>query len=150
MDPSEIRTLILEDHVWLRGEFAKVDGLARRVLEGEEGLEEELRRRGEEIRGRFLRHLALEDAYLVPALREADSWGEERARRVEVEHAEQRADMDRLLEDLRDRQRPADEIAKELRELVTALLTDMEQEEASCLDPRVLRDDVVVIDAEGG
>ncbi len=150
MEPSAVRKRILEDHVVIRGHLSAVDGLARRALAGEEGLEAELRRAGETLRERFLEHLTLEDTHLVPALRDADAWGDERAARVEKEHAEQRAQMEELLADLRDSRRGVVEIAQELLDLVNALVADMEHEERAVLDPEILRDDVVAIRSEGG
>ena len=150
MDASAIRERILEDHDVIRGHLTAVDGLARRALAGEDGLGAELRAAGERLRERFLPPLALEDEHLVPALRVADAWGEERARRVETEHREQRAQMEQLLADLRDARRDTLEIARELLDLVAALIADMEHEERAVLDPELLRDDVVGIGVEGG
>ena len=82
MLPSEVRRMILDDHEWLRTQLAEVDDLARRVLEGESGLVERLREIGTTLQTRFLEHLDLEDRHLLPALRDADAWGEERASRV--------------------------------------------------------------------
>ena len=150
MEAGSVRKRILEDHEVIRRHLAEVDALARRALAGEDGLDGALRAAGESLRERFLAHLALEDAHLVPALRDSDAWGDERAARVEREHAEQRAQMERLLADLRDRRRTARELAQELLDLVEALVTDMEHEERAVLDPDVLRDDVVGVRVEGG
>ena len=150
MDARAIRERILQDHEVLRGQLARVDALARRALAGESGLEPELREAGESLRERFLAHLALEDAHLVPALRDSDAWGEERAARVEHEHREQRAQMEQLLADLRDGRRSGAQLAQELFDLVNALVADMEHEERAVLDPDVLRDDVVGVGVEGG
>jgi iron-sulfur cluster repair protein YtfE (RIC family) len=150
MEASAIRERILQDHEVIRRHLARVDALARRALAGESGLEAELREAGEALSQRFLAHLALEDAHLVPALRESDAWGEERAARVEHEHREQRAQLDQLLADLRDGRRSGAQLAQELLDLVNALVADMEHEERAVLDPEVLRDDVVGVGVEGG
>ncbi len=150
MDASAVRQRILEDHAVIRGLLAEADALARRALAGEDGLGDALRQAGEALRERFLTHLALEDEHLVPALRDSDAWGEERAARVEAEHAEQRAQMERLLQDLRDGRRSTASIAEEILEQVEALIADMEHEERAVLDPDLLRDDVVNVGAEGG
>jgi len=150
MEAETIRERILQDHEVIRRHLASVDALARRALAGESGLEPELREAGEALRERFLAHLALEDAHLVPALRDSDAWGEERAARVEHEHREQRAQMEQLLTDLRDGRRGGGELAQELLDLVDALIADMEHEERAVLDPDVLRDDVVGVAVEGG
>lgn len=150
MDAAAVRKRILEDHQVIRRLLTEVDALARRALAGEDGLEAELREAGERLRERFLAHLALEDAHLVPALRVSDAWGDERAARVEREHREQRAEMERLLGHLRDVRRGARELAQELSDLVNGLVADMEREERAVLDPEVLRDDVIGVRVEGG
>jgi hemerythrin-like domain-containing protein len=150
MRPSEVRRTILEDHGWLRALLADVDEVARRVLAGDAGLGARLRERGEALHGRFLRHLALEEQQLVPALRDADEWGEERAARLEIEHAAQRAQLERLLAELRDASRTGREVAVALHELVSDLVDDMDHEERTLLDERVLHDDPVATDVETG
>jgi hypothetical protein len=86
----------------------------------------------------------------VPALREADGWGDERAARVSAEHAEQRQRMEVLLRHLADLDEPAAWIAAELATLVRDLLVDMEHEEQAVLSEDLLRDDPVSIDMEAG
>ena len=91
--PSSVRQRILDDHEALRVLLAEVEELVRGTRAGDPDAAATLPERGRALRAKFLDHLALEDAHLVPALRAADAWGEERARRVEKEHAEQRERM---------------------------------------------------------
>jgi iron-sulfur cluster repair protein YtfE (RIC family) len=144
MRPSEVRRRVLDDHEAIRAMLAEVDELARRLLAGEDELAAPLRARGMALQARLLQHLELEEANLVPALREADAWGEERVARLLAEHAEQRAELARLLADLRDRARPARELARELRRVAKDLLVDMDHEEATALGADVLHDDPLV------
>lgn len=148
--PSSVRQRILDDHEALRVLLAEVEELVRRTRSGDADASQALLERGRALRARFLDHLALEDAHLVPALRAADAWGEERARRVEVEHAEQRERMQALLDHMESPQRSVDQLAEELAALVADLRADMEGEERAVLSEDLLRDDVVSINLEAG
>lgn len=150
MRPSHVRKRILEEHERLRVLLEELDDAARRLLEGDEALALRLRVLAEALREKFLRHLDLEDEILVPTLREIDPWGPERAKQVSEEHLEQRALFQRLFADLHDGRRPAVEVAVELRALVSALLLDMQGEEAHVLHPDVLHDDPMEPDTETG
>ncbi len=148
MLPSQVRSIILGDHVWLRELLADIDELARRVAEGDHELLGRLRERVPRMSERFLRHLDLEEERLVPALRDADAWGDERAALLLREHAGQRERFGELLRSLREARSPARTLALEVRLLVRDLLFDMEHEEYALLSPSVLRDDPVVVDGE--
>jgi len=150
MRPSEIRKTILEQHQELRGLLAKVDALAKRAVAGEAGCAEELRQSGRTLLDKLVAHLDLEDRSLVPAVRDADAWGEERAARLSHEHLEQRELFEYILARLRDSNRASILLGRELHAFVEALLADMEHEEQTILDEKLLRDDVIAIDAETG
>lgn len=149
MLPSEVRAKILEDHRRLRGELGRLEATA---IDGEIGEADAalLRELGESFLEQLAAHMRWEDQNLAPALRDADAWGEERERRLVTEHAEQRAQMRSLLDRLHETQRDARQLAVDLLELVEWLRRDMEHEERETLDPDVLRDDVVAIDASDG
>ena len=148
MLPSQVRRIILDDHRWLRELLGEVEALARRVEAGERDLAGRLREQAAGLRERFFGHLALEEEQLVPALRDADAWGEARAADLAREHAAQRERFDHLLHSLRQPCGDCDAVARELRGLVADLLADMQHEEAALLSERVLHDDPVVVDAE--
>jgi hemerythrin-like domain-containing protein len=148
MFPSQVRRMILDDHRWLRELLADAEDTARQVEAGDHALTGRLRERAQAMRERFLAHLDLEETHLVPALREADAWGEERSARLLREHAEQRERFAALLAALRGPCGDAPALARDVRALVADLLTDMEHEEATLLADRVLHDDPVVVDGE--
>ena len=148
MRPSQVRLRILDDHARLRTLFSELDEVAQRVLEGEGQLAFRLRVLAESLRESFPAHLDLEDAVLVPALKQVHPWGPERAEHVVREHREQRHLFEHLLRELSDPTRPVDELAVELRWLVKELLRDMTEEEDSVLDSDLLRDDEVAVDVE--
>jgi hypothetical protein len=91
-----------------------------------------------------------EERHLSPALRDADAWGDERARRLVADHLEQRALLDFILERLSDEERPAALLFSDVFGLIAFLRQDMEEEERDFLSERLLRDDVIAIDVETG
>lgn len=98
----------------------------------------------------LLEHIQFEDLLLVPALRAADSWRQERVDRLERDHREQREMLEYTLAGLEDQSRPAVVLARTLLDLVVLIRDDMDDEETNLLDERVLRDDVVSVDVETG
>ena len=148
--PGSVRQRILHDHQALRARITEVDALARRTLAEESGLDAELRAAGERLQREMVAHLDLEDRLMLPALRAADAWGEERAQLVEREHREQRAELARILDLLRDGGVTPREVANTLEAFFEALLADMQHEERAMLDGDLLRDDVIGIDVEAG
>jgi len=150
MRPSEVRRTILDDHAALRARFADLRDLLGALRQDrdsspEDATREQVQELAAALRQRFLRHLELEESTLVPALRRTDSWGEERARRVLAEHADQRRRLDELIEHLADADCSDAALTIELESLLEDLLTDMEHEERSVLSERLLRDDVITL-----
>lgn len=150
MRPSEIREKVLTDHAELRGRLAGLEGLAREVVDGERRLVGALRLEGEELLDRLADHMRWEERYLAPALHDADAWGDERVKRLIDDHREQRDLLADSLSRLRDPSRPPVLLARNVLDLVSLIREDMEDEEAVALDERVLRDDVIAVDAEAG
>jgi hypothetical protein len=96
----------------------------------------------------FVRHLAEEEALLLPILEEDLPLGPQRAEALRDEHARQRAELDalrasRTTEDF-------DARAARFCSLVSALLVDMDHEEAELLTRDAIRDDGVVVDQCSG
>lgn len=150
MRPSEVREKVLADHIRLRATLDTIESLARGVARGAGDDVDELRRRGEDFLADLREHMQWEDTYLGPALLVADAWGKERANLLAEDHSEQRLVIDHLYADLRDRTRPALLLAWSLLDFVKLLRADIEREEETLLDERILRDDVVGIDVEAG
>jgi iron-sulfur cluster repair protein YtfE (RIC family) len=150
MRPTEVRSRVLADHSALRLRLSSLADLSRDALEGAGARREDLRAAALNLLESLAEHMYWEDRYLAPALRRADAWGEERASQLAEDHREQRALLEYLVRGLEDRERPSLLLARNLGDLVQLLLDDMDSEEASLLDPRVLRNDVVGIDVETG
>jgi iron-sulfur cluster repair protein YtfE (RIC family) len=151
MRPSEIRRRVLTDHEALRGHLVGLEKLTRSVdRETTNGQARALRDDARALLEELSNHMRWEEHYLLPALRDADAWGEERARRLIGDHREQRQVLDLIIERLRDSGRPEALVVRDVFGLIAFLREDMDEEERDLLDPRVLRDDVVGIDVETG
>jgi iron-sulfur cluster repair protein YtfE (RIC family) len=149
MKPSEIRTRILSDHERLRGDFDRLEALVSDVRGGRAALGT-LRMDTGALLARLHAHMRWEESCLLPALREADAWGTERAERLTRDHREQRDLLAFVNARLWDEAQPAALVASDVDHLVALLRDDMREEEAELLDERVLRDDVVAIAVETG
>jgi hemerythrin-like domain-containing protein len=150
MRPSEVLAHVREDHEGLRADLERVEALAQRRDDGSDPDVEVLRREVKALLDRLRVHMQWEDRHLLPALRSADAWGEERARRLVDDHREQRALLDFVLERLHDDARPDELVFSDVFGLIAFLRLDMEREESDLADERVLRDDVVGIEVETG
>ena len=149
MRPSEVRERVLADHERLRADFVRIEALARAVRDGALVRLGDLRVEGDALLARLLTHMRWEESHLLPALREADSWGAERAARVIKDHREQRELFRFVHSRLSDTQAwPV--MAQRLSDLIALLRDDMAEEERDLLDERVLRDDIVAVDALTG
>ena len=149
MRPSEVRERVLADHERLRADFERIEALARAARDGALERFSDLRVAGDALLARLLAHMRWEESYLLPALRDSDSWGAERATRLIKDHRDQRE----LFRFFHSRLGEIDSwpvLAQRLSDLIALLRDDMAEEERDLLDERVLRDDVVAIDALSG
>ncbi len=137
--PGHIREIILSDHQALRERLAEIDSVAELVEAGGIHLDSVLRGLGLAFSKRFLRHLRLEESYLLPLLARAGAHGARAADHIRIEHRQQTADLLRLMDDLRDRRRRSREIGTEMRELVDRLRADIEDEERGLLSSPIFR-----------
>jgi hemerythrin-like domain-containing protein len=149
MEPSEVRRRVLGDHERLRQDVEQIEGLAKEILEGLRMPISALRAAAKDLVVRLRAHMHWEESYLLPALREADAWGAERAQHLVRDHREQRDLLDFIVARLDDSTRPAEIVAQDVVHLVDLLREDMRVEEQEFLDERVLRDDVVAVDETG-
>jgi iron-sulfur cluster repair protein YtfE (RIC family) len=152
MKPSEIRARVMEDHAGLRVDLDRLEALARRVREGDPAKPDvdALRSGAKALLDRLWAHMRWEETWLLPALRGADAWGSERARRLVGDHREQRVLLEFLLDRLLDSARPDRLVFSDVDALLAFLRKDMEEEERDLVDERILRDDVVGIEVETG
>jgi len=100
------------------------------------------------IRDLFVRHLADEEALILPILEDDLPLGPLRAKRLREEHTEQRAELEALCgwpEEESDL-----ELALRFEGLGMILLDDIADEERHLLTSEIIRDDCIVIDQCGG
>jgi iron-sulfur cluster repair protein YtfE (RIC family) len=150
LTPSQVRKRILQEHEELRGVLISVEATAKRVLGGDREAVQMLRHLCRALHVALSAHLDLEDAVLAPALRDTDAFGPDRADELLEHHAQQRQILHEVLS-----QNPADpagarRMAEAVLELVAVLRADMDHEDKHLLDPRLLKDDPIVVDGFTG
>jgi hypothetical protein len=146
---ARARRLVLEQHVELRRLLTMGMAQANAAVKGSLALgHEPLRSLVAMLRDVFVRHLADEEALIVPLLEDDLPIGPLRARRLREEHADQRAELDGLC---RWPEEDSDlELALRFEALGRTLLDDIAHEEKYLLTPEIIRDDCIVIDQFGG
>lgn len=136
LTPSQIRARILAEHEDLRGRLATLDALAAADdTDGIRGLLTALLP--------FLAdHMALEEATLVPALMEADAFGDVRSDTLHAHHDRMNGLADEMQKMLAD---PSSGLALVglAAEVTAHLRHEMEDEEKALLRPDILRDDFI-------
>jgi Hemerythrin HHE cation binding domain len=141
--PSQIRAEVLKQHEALR---SVLDAAEAALQEGRENRLEVVHL-AHEIRRRFRAHLAFEERVLVPVLSGVDIWGPDRVRDLVAEHTRQRAELDGLLERF-EGEWDSEDMRRAFRSFRADFLRDMAEEERDYLGPGLLRNFVVIADAE--
>jgi hypothetical protein len=146
--PAETaRQLVLEQHLQLRRMLSMGLVQARQSAAGDGG-QEPLRGLVGLIRDVFVKHLADEEALIVPILEDDLPVGPLRVEALREEHDRQRSELEALCawpEEGREV-----ELAARFETLATTLLGDIVHEERELLIPEVIHDDHVVINQLGG
>lgn len=145
--PSEVRARVLADHDHLRGHLDATEAAADAVLRSEPGATPEMRGVARRLEAAWRGYLEVEDRILVPALAEADAWGEVRVRRLAAEQDKQRLLLARVAEVASGGEPEAG--ARTLRDVIEELRRELEREERDVLHPNLLRDDPVMIHFTG-
>jgi hemerythrin-like domain-containing protein len=143
MDPARVRKRVLDDHAALRVTVEEVESVARRVLGGSGAAHRELGRVGERLLESLESHIAWRDHHLLPVLRGAAGWSEEREAQMRRGQREQRQVLRYLLDRLHDRQRPHHLLARNLLDFSALLRNDMAEEEQALLESDAQQDDVL-------
>jgi len=149
MRPTEIRSRILRNHAELRDTLGVLRELATEANAGSRAAGERAIELSNSLFERLADHLGTEEQLLVPFLREADAWGEQRANELVRLHEQQWQELKGL------RERAASgtnvcTVAGELAAMVDALRSDILEEDRQIVEGDVLRDDVLGIDVEDG
>jgi hypothetical protein len=148
VNPSDVRTRVLAEHIWLSEKLCRLEASAAAVKDGNLGEAGRLRERALDLCEALLLHLATEDEILVPLLRGLDAWGEVRVERVQGDHEAQRGEVAQLCFDAEHEAPP--ELAETVLAFTHALRADMEHEERVSLGRDLLRDDTVSVDQLDG
>ena len=151
--PSQVRAIILAEHVHLRSLMEQAESAAMRVLGGGGFTEREVRNvheQAEHLRAAVIEHLRLENRRLADALRKTDGFGPSRADALVAEHVEQKRMIDEIMRSLDEAGQPPSAIATAVQRLVADLRADMESEEEALLDAELLRDDSIGLKVETG
>jgi acetoin utilization protein AcuB len=146
--PEEIRRRVVDEHRRIAVLLDKLEGLARQLGGGDEGADPLLRRAVFELHEVMRHHMAYEERTLLPALRDADSFGPARVAAFVREHQAQRSMLENIATELAATE-SSERLTVGVLELVRAIRDDMETERREFLDPELLRDSVVRTDFGG-
>lgn len=136
--PSHVRERILEQHAGLRTLLHDALEHAKRGACNDQELDAaRLRNIFLELCDQFRAHLAFESEALRPVFAVLDSWGPERIRELDTEHARQRRELDALRAKL-ESEETIYRLSAAIIELADDLLKDMDAEEDGCLRASLL------------
>ncbi len=146
--PSEVRRKVLGQHREIEQMLAELEAGVAHLGDGsvDEG---QVKRAAYALRGILELHMNFEEAYMAPAINEADGFGPERVRHLHAEHAEQRKELDRLVDQIREAESPA-ELKKRVAKLAEMLRNDIEEEERDYVNEKILHDHLMPSDTFGG
>jgi hypothetical protein len=146
---AKARRMVLDQHIELRRLLKMGMAQAQAAVKGGEiPAHEPLRALVAMVRDVFVRHLADEEALILPILEDDLPLGPLRANRLREEHAGQRAELEALCgwpEEESDL-----ELALRFEGLGVALLDDIVHEERHLLTPEIIREACIVVDQFGG
>ena len=144
MNHEERRTTLQFQHRQLRAHIGAVRASARALKEG--GATGSLRGQIAALATELEAHMATEEALLGPVLERLDAWGPVRLDLMRADHIRQREAMAFFRSKAAEALRPADLVGRVLG-LLDEILSDMDLEDRDLLDAKVLRDDVIQLDA---
>jgi hypothetical protein len=148
MTPSQIRDELLSQHEGLRRRLEAASGVVAAWAKGgaaQAAVRSELAGLSDALRT----HNLVEERTLRELIRNVDAWGPVRVEIMDESHVEEHRDLFDALHVISLAQ-DGGEALRELEGFRARLLAHMDREEAGFLNASVLRDDQVVIDAQGG
>lgn len=146
--PSEVRRKVLSQHREIEQMLAELETGVAKLSEGSVDAAQ-VKRAAYALRGILELHMSFEEAHMVPAINEADGFGPERVRHLHAEHAEQRQELDRLVDTIREAS-SADGLLAGVTKLAEMLRIDIEEEEREYVNEKLLSDDLIPSDPFGG
>lgn len=146
--PSEVRTKVLSQHREIEQMLSELEAGVAQLGQG--GVDaEQVKRAAYALRGILELHMNFEEAHMVPAIKEADGFGPERVRHLHADHAQQRQELDRLVDTIREARSP-DDLTASVKRLADMLRNDIEEEEREYVTDKLLRDNIIPTDTFGG
>ena len=146
--PSEVRRKVLSQHREIEQMLSELEAGVAKLGEGSVDAAQ-VKRAAYALRGILELHMNFEEAHMVPAIRDADGFGPERVRHLHAEHADQRRELDRLVDAIREARSP-DSLVSTVSTLAQMLRVDIEQEERDYVNEKLLSDDLIPSDPFGG
>ena len=146
--PSEVRRKVLSQHREIEQMLSELEAGVAQLSAGTVDAEQ-VKRAAYALRGILELHMTFEEAHMVPAIKEADGFGPERVRHLHAEHAEQRQELDRLVDAIREAG-SHDDLASGVTKLANMLRIDIEEEEREYVTDKLLRDSIIPTDTFGG
>jgi len=146
--PSEVRRKVLSQHREIEQMLSELEAGVAKLEEGSVD-PAQVKRAAYALRGILELHMSFEEAHMVPAINDADGFGPERVRHLHAEHAEQRQELDRLVDAIREASSP-DGLVSSVTKLAEMLRIDIEQEEREYVNEKLLSDSLIPSDPFGG
>ena len=146
--PSEVRRKVLSQHREIEQMLSELEAGVAHLADGTVDADQ-VKRAAYALRGILELHMNFEETHMVPAINEADGFGPERVRHLHAEHAEQRQELDRLVDQIREAS-STDDLAASVERLASMLRTDIEEEEREYVNEKLLRDNLIPSDTFGG
>ena len=122
--PSEVRRKVLSQHREIEQMLSELEAGVAHLADGKVDADQ-VKRAAYALRGILELHMNFEETHMVPAINEADGFGPERVRHLHAEHAEQRQELDRLVDQIREAS-STDDLAASVERLASMLRTDIE------------------------
>ena len=146
--PSEVRRKVLSQHREIEQMLSELETGVTHLGDGTVGAEQ-VKRAAYALRGILELHMNFEEAHMVPAINDADGFGPERVRHLHAEHADQRQELDRLVDQIREAS-SSDDLKASVVKLAEMLRKDIEEEEREYVNEKLLRDHIMPNDTFGG
>ena len=146
--PSEVRRKVLSQHREIEQMLSELEAGVAKLGQGSVDAAQ-VKRAAYALRGILELHMNFEEAHMVPAINDADGFGPERVRHLHAEHAEQRRELDRLVDAIREAS-STDGLASTVAKLAQMLRVDIEQAERDYVTEKLLSDNLIPSDPFGG
>ena len=142
--PSEVRRKVLSQHREIEQMLSELEAGVAHLGDGSVDAGQ-VKRAAYALRGILELHMNFEETHMVPAINDADGFGPERVRHLHSEHADQRRELDRLVDQIREAS-SADDLKGSVTKLAAMLRKDIEEEERDYENEKLLRDHIMPSD----